>query len=436
MMKLKDWITQLNVTQKITLNLIIFFLFTSLIPVSILSLNSYNQARETADDVREQWMQEHISYLTETVSQRIEIKLDVFNSFLANGQISQLIELKATNLTLQEEFLNSSFDDQTTGDFYPQRLQQETNYQLVLEFFLNQAVIHDDLMMLRIFSSDGNVMVGVVDQQEDLIDNKGDKQWFQDTLLRPENSSTYISPISIARVTGTPTIRLTKPYYVNGTVEGLVVAAFTAEAIVDQIKKDDQHSTGFSAMIDLNYINAEGDELGEIYIAHSLEGQTDQNLTFNEENPGIVYFNTEFFATRDKLEIYQYSFNNTDVIVCFDIVTSSDQEWIVLHVIELAEYYASVDEVGRFNIILFLITISLAIIVGGFLGVIPIHISVRKEKEAQELRNLLPICSNCKKIRDDAGYWNQIEDFLHTHENLDFTHSLCESCLKKLYPDI
>ena len=435
-MKLKDWITQLNVTQKITLNLIIFFLFTSLIPVSILSLNSYNQARETADDIRQQWMQGHTSFLTETVSQRIEIKLEVFNSFLACGQISQLIELKATNLTLQDEFLNSSIDDQSTGDFYPQRLQQETNYQSILEFFLNQAAIHDDLMMLRLFSSDGNVMVGVVDQQEDLVDYKGDKQWFKETLIRSENSSTYISPISIARVTGTPTIRLTKPYYVNGTMEGLIVVNFAAESIVDHIKMDDLHSTGFSAMIDLNYVNAEGKELGEIYVAHSLERTTDQNLTFNEKNPGIADFNETFFTTHEKLEIYQYSYNNTDVIVCFDIVTASDQEWIVFHVIESAEYYASVEEVGRFNIILFLITISVAIVVGVFLGVIPIHISDRKEKEAQELRNLLPICSNCKKIRDDAGYWNQIEDFLHTHENLDFTHSLCESCLEEMYPDI
>jgi transcriptional regulator with GAF, ATPase, and Fis domain len=50
------------------------------------------------------------------------------------------------------------------------------------------------------------------------------------------------------------------------------------------------------------------------------------------------------------------------------------------------------------------------------------------------LRGLLPICSSCKKIRDDKGYWNQIEAYLRDHSEAEFSHGICPECLKKLYP--
>ena len=51
------------------------------------------------------------------------------------------------------------------------------------------------------------------------------------------------------------------------------------------------------------------------------------------------------------------------------------------------------------------------------------------------LRGLLPICSNCKKIRDDKGYWNQIEAYIRDHSEADFSHGICPECAKKLYPE-
>ena len=52
------------------------------------------------------------------------------------------------------------------------------------------------------------------------------------------------------------------------------------------------------------------------------------------------------------------------------------------------------------------------------------------------LRGLLPICSSCKKIRDDRGYWNQLEDYIHEHSEADFSHTVCPECALKLYPDL
>ena len=55
--------------------------------------------------------------------------------------------------------------------------------------------------------------------------------------------------------------------------------------------------------------------------------------------------------------------------------------------------------------------------------------------EIKVLGGLLPICMSCKKIRDDKGYWNQIEGYIRSHSQADFTHSLCPECVQKLYPE-
>lgn len=56
--------------------------------------------------------------------------------------------------------------------------------------------------------------------------------------------------------------------------------------------------------------------------------------------------------------------------------------------------------------------------------------------EVDQLKGLLPICSSCKNVRDDSGYWSQIESYISAHSKAEFTHSLCPDCAKKLYPDI
>lgn len=52
------------------------------------------------------------------------------------------------------------------------------------------------------------------------------------------------------------------------------------------------------------------------------------------------------------------------------------------------------------------------------------------------LSGLLPICATCKKIRDDQGYWNQIEAYIGEHSEAEFSHSICPGCAKKMYPEI
>lgn len=74
-----------------------------------------------------------------------------------------------------------------------------------------------------------------------------------------------------------------------------------------------------------------------------------------------------------------------------------------------------------------------------------IHAEKQREKVIKDLKNalsqvkklsgLLPICSYCKKIRDDKGYWKQIETYIHEHSEAAFSHGICQECAKKHYPE-
>ena len=51
------------------------------------------------------------------------------------------------------------------------------------------------------------------------------------------------------------------------------------------------------------------------------------------------------------------------------------------------------------------------------------------------LSGLLPIGASCKKIRDDKGYWNQIEMYIQGHSEAEFSHGICPDCARRLYPE-
>ncbi len=91
---------------------------------------------------------------------------------------------------------------------------------------------------------------------------------------------------------------------------------------------------------------------------------------------------------------------------------------------------------------------------GRYIGLIGVTRDISERKRAEEerrrlihergealskvkvLSGMLPICSSCKNIRDDRGYWNQIESFIRENSEADFTHGLCPDCAKKLYPEL
>ena len=77
----------------------------------------------------------------------------------------------------------------------------------------------------------------------------------------------------------------------------------------------------------------------------------------------------------------------------------------------------------------------LSIIYIGYLLSGKLRIITKQRNDIKTLNKLLPICSNCKKIRDDKGYWNQIESYIRDHSETEFTHGICPECSEKLYPE-
>lgn len=57
-------------------------------------------------------------------------------------------------------------------------------------------------------------------------------------------------------------------------------------------------------------------------------------------------------------------------------------------------------------------------------------------REIKVLRGFIPICASCKKVRNDHGYWQQVEAYIRDHSEAQFTHGFCPDCLNKLYPGV
>lgn len=69
---------------------------------------------------------------------------------------------------------------------------------------------------------------------------------------------------------------------------------------------------------------------------------------------------------------------------------------------------------------------------GELVGIIRTVVDISERKQ---LGGLLPICASCKKIRDDQGYWQQVEVYIRQHSEAEFSHGLCPDCKHKLYPE-
>lgn len=61
---------------------------------------------------------------------------------------------------------------------------------------------------------------------------------------------------------------------------------------------------------------------------------------------------------------------------------------------------------------------------------------IEAAKNIKQLSGLIPICSSCKKIRDDQGFWNQLELYIEEHSDANFTHGICPSCAEELFPEV
>lgn len=65
------------------------------------------------------------------------------------------------------------------------------------------------------------------------------------------------------------------------------------------------------------------------------------------------------------------------------------------------------------------------------------HVELYKSREQiKTLEEMIPICSSCRKVRDDDGYWKRVEEYITEKTDSSFTHGICEDCARKLYPEL
>jgi PAS domain S-box-containing protein len=172
-----------------------------------------------------------------------------------------------------------------------------------------------------------------------------------------------------------------------------------------------------------------GPDGGSVYVSPSCERITGYPQDNFHENPGLI---EEISHSEDrkligdhlKLEMESKEALSLD----FRIITRSGEERWLAHV---CQPVYSVD--------------------GSLLGRRATNRDITKRKHAEEereklvqelqdalahvktLSGLLPICASCKKIRDDQGYWTQLEAYIRDHSEAEFSHSICPECRKKLY---
>lgn len=80
--------------------------------------------------------------------------------------------------------------------------------------------------------------------------------------------------------------------------------------------------------------------------------------------------------------------------------------------------------------------------IGTFVGLLVYNLQkvesdfLKSDRELKSLRGIIPICAHCKQIRDEKGYWNQLERYISEHSEAQFSHSICDKCAKKYFSDI
>ncbi len=92
-------------------------------------------------------------------------------------------------------------------------------------------------------------------------------------------------------------------------------------------------------------------------------------------------------------------------------------------------YENSISALNNRLVILHILFFIIGVIVISSLG----YMLLKNLQRITVLKGLLPICSNCKKIRDDQGYWEQVESYFETHSEVFFTHGICPDCSEKIY---
>ncbi len=180
---------------------------------------------------------------------------------------------------------------------------------------------------------------------------------------------------------------------------------------------------------------------------------------------GILEMDTEgriLFVNPAHTRMYGYSLEEIRTLTVFDLIADeSHREWLrkdlAEHIIQPMPIASIVDRgiaKDGHNFWVQVDSIFKRDAQGATIGFVSVISDITQRKQAEEereklivelqdalsqiktLHGLLPICASCKKIRDDAGYWNNIESYISERSDAAFTHSICPDCARRIYPEL
>lgn len=150
-----------------------------------------------------------------------------------------------------------------------------------------------------------------------------------------------------------------------------------------------------------------------------------------------------YFLIIPVLAFLVFEYNEMNIKIMFSIISAA-----LFFTIEMIEVYDPYIHLSvEMNRVLYLTSILIAFC-GGLVVVFIFTFNIHKYEneqyrliknlqqalsEVKVLRGFIPICSSCKKIRDDQGYWNQIESYIQERSEAEFSHGICPECTEKMY---
>jgi len=209
------------------------------------------------------------------------------------------------------------------------------------------------------------------------------------------------------------------------------------KATLSQISDAHSHYEGFGMTGEFTLSRREGDSI--IFLLNHRH--------FDRQNPKPVPFDSDLaqpmrLALSGKSgTIIGLDYRGMMVLAAHEPVAELD--WGIVAKIDLEEIRAPFFKAVTLSGVIGIIAVAL----GTMLFILVTNPLLRKLSKTIEnlqdalakvnvLSGFLPICASCKKIRDDRGYWNQIESYIRDHSEAEFSHSICPACAKKLYPEL
>ena len=265
--------------RKLGVKVVAVILVCSLLPLAATTAVSESTAETALESEAIGQQRAAVAGVADNVATRSEFYRKQVRIVKRHPAVEDLVEYRYGNETLSRRAAN-----EPVGTAYPTLLGDHEAYAETQSFFAGVAEDDPGITMIRVFWKDGSVLTGYKRGAEDTEDYRGGKAWF-DAVMDDSavgDDEVHVSPINVARSTGTPTIRYAMPIQAGGERVGAVVIDYDAHQILEPVESVELGDDGYGMMIDPNYTNAEGNTLGPAYVAHGANS----SLAFDESVAG------------------------------------------------------------------------------------------------------------------------------------------------------